>query len=431
MACILVVDDESAVRSIIGQFLEIKHHTVLEAGDGAEALRVCAGQHVDLVVSDIDMPGTDGFELLATLKRQAPDLPVLIVTGKPSVQAAVTCFKTGAVDFLTKPLDFARLLEIVGKTLNLAHEGTLSRQPPAAAKVRQLAGYQIERSLGSGTFGVVFLAYRETAGQREYCALKVLRSGQAGEHPSPEVTARFLREAEAAARVEHPNVVKIHNYGWAEEEGIPYIAMEFIAGRSLKEHIEQHTQWDLPQRVELVRQLAGALGAIHDAKLCHRDIKSQNVLVTEQLQAKLTDFGVVKLPESQLTMSGRLIGTPSYMAPEAFLSPNVDARADLYSLGVVAYELLLGRLPYVGDTAAQLAVMVRQRRPPEPRQLAPDFPKSLQYILARLLKKAPEERYRSAAELLADLDAHCAGTSLPGMGLFSIFRTEVLTRDWA
>jgi serine/threonine protein kinase/CheY-like chemotaxis protein len=433
MPKIMVVDDEEQVRVVIREHLLMRDFAVVEAGDGLEALELLAAGGVDLVITDINMPRADGFYLLAQAKINFPTLPIIIMTGRPSIQAAVQCVKTGAVDFLTKPLDFAKLAELITSTLARLKSGEdLIKSPPASQKIRTIAGYNIVRTIGTGTYGMVFQAKRKVNGLDETVALKILRGGEFGSKPTDEALKRFEREATCAATISHPNVVRIVGHGWADEEEIPYLAMEFVEGSTLKDLIiAGHSKWDYHTKAKMVRQLAAAVNAIHLSDLCHRDIKSQNVMVTPDLTCKITDFGIVKQPDSQLTMPDRLVGTPAYMAPEAFFSANTDARADLFSLGVVAYELFCGCLPFAGETVTALMMSVTKHRPPDPRGFDPDFPKALQFILARLLKKSPDERYPTANALISDLDEYLAGTWEPRVGLLSIFRTVNLARDWA
>ena len=147
---------------------------------------------------------------------------------------------------------------------------------------------------------------------------------------------RFMNEAKAVSAVMHPNIVSIVEYGVCESEKIPFIAMEYARGKSLKEYIIDEDEFTTVQKALILRQIADALSAIHERKICHRDIKPANIMVDQALTVKLTDFGIAHLPDSDLTMTANIIGTPTYMSPEAFISAKVDERSDIFSLGIVA-----------------------------------------------------------------------------------------------
>jgi serine/threonine-protein kinase len=198
--------------------------------------------------------------------------------------------------------------------------------------------------------------------------------------------------------VRHPNVVQILDYGTTPERHVPFVAMEYVAGQALDFFI-RHDVLTLPQRVRLLAQLAEALAAVHQAGICHRDIKPANVLVTEELLPKLSDFGIARLPNSELTRSGQVMGSPAYMAPEAFISPRIDARADLFSFGIVAYEVLHGQRLFRGDTLLDLMHQITAPEPFPPERLHPDLSLPLAAILLRCLARRPEDRFASAQDL--------------------------------
>jgi serine/threonine-protein kinase len=200
--------------------------------------------------------------------------------------------------------------------------------------------------------------------------------------------------------VNHPNVVRILDYGTAEAEQNPYIVMEYLKGRSLRFLI---ARGDVPlaNRLRILAQVADALTAIHAAHICHRDIKPSNILVDEHLVAKLTDFGVARLPESDLTLTTSFVGSPAYMAPEAYVSARVDHRADLFSLGVVSYEFLVGTKPFTGENLPQMMNAIRHQAPPLPHSLVPRFPPDLERLLMAMLEKDPRQRPQAAETVAA------------------------------
>lgn len=410
---ILVVDDEAGIRMILKDFLESLDLEVLEAIDGNAATTVCEEQDLDLVITDIHMPGKSGMDLLRDLHESQPELPVLIITGQPSVQAAVECIRTGALDFITKPFDLVQIGERVQEALadrhRLAEDTRAGDVVPGNAPSTSSSpkGYKVVRPIGQGNMGTVYLARHDPEDGQEY-AMKVLRSTDMGEAQRQSVLERFRREAEAARMVDHPNVVKIYDYGHHEEEQSPFIVMELLKGKSLKFLISRG-ELKKRQKLSILRQVGDALGAIHDVGVCHRDVKPSNILVNEQLEVKLTDFGIARLPESELTMTTSFVGSPAYMSPEAFVSAKVDYRADLFGFGIMCYELLLGRKPFQGENLPQIMNAIRNQEPPRPESLKPDLDPRLIAMLDNLLQKDPLARYehiRQAVDILsAVLDA--------------------------
>ena len=267
---------------------------------------------------------------------------------------------------------------------------------------RNFAHYFVEAKLGVGGMGEVYLARDLTLGRK--VALKLLDSVLAGDASS---RARFLREARLAASLDHPNICTIHEVG--EAEGRPFIAMQYIEGQTLKKVIGGQ-----PLRIDsvlsLTQQVAEALAAAHARGIVHRDIKSNNIIVTQQGQAKVLDFGIAKLLEKdgnaagvEVTVTGQLVGTPSSMSPEQARGTRVDARTDVWSLGVVLYEMITGHTPFPGETANDVIALVLQGEPPPLSHYVPEGADALQTIVTKALRKDPNERYQTVEEMIADL----------------------------
>ncbi len=221
---------------------------------------------------------------------------------------------------------------------------------------------------------------------------------------------RFRQEAVAAARLAHPGIVAI--YDTCSEDGTEAIVMELVPGQTLRQRLDDPTPIDPWQAAGLAAQVAEALDAAHRAGLVHRDVKPANVLLAGDGRVKVADFGIAKAVEdADLTQPGLMIGTAKYVAPEQVEGKPVDARTDIYSLGVVLYEMLCGRAPFEADSEAATALARLQRDPLRPRQVRPGVPKVLEEILARAMARAPEHRYESAADLRAALLAAGAAPS--------------------
>jgi serine/threonine-protein kinase len=184
------------------------------------------------------------------------------------------------------------------------------------------------------------------------------------------------------------------------------------------------------QKALILRQIADALSAIHERKICHRDIKPANIMVDQALTVKLTDFGIAHLPDSDLTMTANILGTPTYMSPEAFISAKVDERSDIFSLGTVAYEFLLGRKPFQSDNIRALARVIQFSKPQAPCKINPNFPRKLQQILAKMLKKDPANRYRSATEVVTEIDEYLLSATNGAGSVLQRLISRFSVSDW-
>jgi hypothetical protein len=258
--------------------------------------------------------------------------------------------------------------------------------------------YDVGRGLGSGGMGEVFLARDRVLGRD--VALKVLRRQYAGDS---EFAERFLREARSAASLSHPNIVQVYDRG-ETQDGASYIAMEYVPGGTLKEKISREGPLAAPEAAALGAQVAEALGAAHDRGMVHRDIKPQNVLLTEKGAAKVADFGIARAGSSvTISKTGSVMGTAGYMSPEQALGEPATPKSDLYSLGVVLYEALTGELPFTADNpiAVSMKHVTEPLRPP--RELDATIPEGMNALVTKLMAKDPEGRYASADELSDDL----------------------------
>jgi len=265
---------------------------------------------------------------------------------------------------------------------------------------QSLGRYHILEQLGEGGMATVYKAY-DTRLERDV-ALKIIRRGAFPPDMLDQILARFIREAKSLARLSHPNIVKVHDFG--DYEGEPYLVMEYLHGGTLKGRMGRPIPWQ--DALGILLPVARGLAYAHARGIIHRDVKPANILISEDGQPMLTDFGIAKLLENEegrtLTGSGVGIGTPEYMAPEQGIGHGVDARVDIYSLGIVLYELLTGRKPYTADTP--MAVVLKQISDPLPRptQFVPDLPEAVEHLLVKALAKDPADRYE-------DMNAFCKG----------------------
>jgi serine/threonine protein kinase len=269
---------------------------------------------------------------------------------------------------------------------------------------RTIGNYQIMEELGRGGMAVVYRAYQQSLNR--YVAIKVLPPQFAFDQ---EFVERFQREAKAAAGLRHPNIVVIHDVG--QEEGIYYIVMEYLEGRTLKQVIEQGGPLPPKQVGRILEQVAAALDYAHKRGFIHRDVKPANIFVGEGDRVTLTDFGIAKAgAETQhLTRTGMLMGTPEYMSPEQAAGGMVDHRTDLYALGVVLYQMLVGRVPFRGTTPHAVLHAVIYEPPPPPRQINPNLPPVIEAVIMKAVAKRPEQRFQRGAEMVAALRTALAG----------------------
>jgi serine/threonine protein kinase len=264
--------------------------------------------------------------------------------------------------------------------------------------------YRLVRPLGSGGMADVFLAHDSILDRN--VALKVMSTRYASDD---EFVERFKREAQSAAALSHPNIVSIFDRG-ASEDGTYYIAMEYLPGGTLKDRIMRKGALPARTAAAVALQIAEALQAAHERGVIHRDIKPHNILITESGDVKVTDFGIARAASSStMTRTGSILGTAHYISPEQAMGEHVGPSSDLYSLGVVLYEMLTGELPYDADTPLGIAMKHVNGHLRQPKEVNPSVPAGINAITCRLLAKDPEDRYASDAELIEDLERVATG----------------------
>ncbi len=270
-----------------------------------------------------------------------------------------------------------------------------------------LGRYQVEKELGKGAMGVVYLG-RDPKINRVVAIKTMALSQEFDEEELADVKERFFREAETAGRLNHPHIVTIFDAG--EEHDLAYIAMEFLKGRDLVPQTKPGHLLPLPKVMDIVARVAEALAYAHGNNVVHRDVKPANIMYEgESDQVKVTDFGIARITDSSRTKTGMVLGTPSYMSPEQLAGKKIDGRSDLFSLGVMLFQMVCGKLPFEGDSMAQLMFRIANEQHPDIRDLRPDVPDCLSAIIDRALAKDADARYQSGNDMAADLRA-CTGT---------------------
>ena len=266
--------------------------------------------------------------------------------------------------------------------------------------MEKIGKYKIIGELGKGAMGIVYKGVDPDINRE--VAIKLIRFDMVSEDAEKEDAARrFIREAQSAGNLEHPNIVTIYEVG--REDNQTFIVMQCVDGESLKQAISAGKKFSPVEVVDLMTCLCDALELAHQNKIVHRDIKPGNILLDKQGRPYLVDFGVARMEMSTMTQSGTIVGTPSYMSPEQIQGIRVDARADIFSLGVIIYEMLTGKRPFEGDHITTIVYKIMNEEPTNIREMKRDLPEGFEQVIKKALEKDANKRYQSCKELAADL----------------------------
>jgi eukaryotic-like serine/threonine-protein kinase len=300
--------------------------------------------------------------------------------------------------------------------------------------VNKLGKYQIRRTLGKGAMGIVYEGFDPVI--ERTVAIKTILPSQLNGAEFVGVMARFKREAQAAGRLNHPGIVAIYDYGeevaqdvgeedatmmapkaGAPQERVAYIAMEFIKGRELRDFFEKGERFPMPEVVRIMSEMLDALDHAHSQGVVHRDMKPANLILLENGRVKVADFGIARVEASELTQTGTVLGTPSYMSPEQFMGHPVDGRSDLFSCGVILYQLLTGEKPFTGESTTTIMYKVLREEPVPPSQLNLSLAPALDAVMKKALAKNPAERFQSGHEFAQALQAAVAAPNAVPVGV--------------
>ncbi len=397
---ILVVDDEENFRSLMEACLSGSYDVAL-ADSASEAESFLHIRNFDIALIDVNMPGTGGKELFTKCSEAYPDMPIILMSGKPLFDDAVETVKQGAFDYLAKPFDMKTLSGKIEGAIKAAEEksrrGEDARIMSPELLVRKK--FRIISSLGAGNAGIVLLVEKD--GGR--FAMKILRfHGDASTRMNR--ARRFLREGKILMGMDHPNVIKVFKYGLLDDKEIPYMLMEYIEGENLADY-QVRNIIPMPDKCRTLRDIASGLAHIHSNGIIHRDVKPQNIICCHGGLVKITDFGIAKDKNSMLTMTSDVMGTPSYMAPESFSScKQIDHRADIFSLGSLSYEFLTGARPFEADTVFGVMEMVKNHHPPRPSSLRKEISPWMDELVMWMLEKEADARPGDCAEIVAFIE---------------------------
>jgi CheY-like chemotaxis protein len=443
LATVLIVDDTPANLTLLSGMLLERGYVVKVATHGKRALAIAAASQPDLVMLDITMPEMDGYEVCRQLKArpETRDVPVLFLSALDEVGDKLQAFRAGGVDYVTKPFQVEEVLARVETQVRLSklqralerRERELQRQNTELARRnaellaaqrrtdlvfatladvlpgRTLDGkYKLERRIGEGGFGAVFKG-KHIALDRDV-AIKIFRPSRGND--SPQGLERFRREGATACRLDHPNVVQVLDSA-ISDEGIAYLVMELLEGRSLSEELKACARLPVRRALDLAIPVCEVLAAAAARGMVHRDIKPANVFLHRGHEGeivKVVDFGIAKLlgelPDGiseEVTRSGVVVGSPSYMAPERMLSGEYDDRADVYSLGVVLYQTITGHLPFEGSSGNFTALALRtvSEDPPALRSWVPEVPRAVESQVLNAMDKRVDSRPHAAQLAIA------------------------------
>ncbi len=387
---ILVIDDSAEYRALVGHHItshwpaaKVLEFDSLSSGRLPEGF---SGAGNDLIILGHPAAELDSLEWLRQFSK-IPQFPPVMVMGTGEERHIIEAIRLGAAEYLSKGrLNHANLIELVSAVL-----GTENKSPQRFqdSELPTLKGYTIESLISRNDVSAVYLGREEAMGRQT--VLKLLR--QMPDSGSEVAFDRFLREYELIAKLDHPNIVAIYDLGVADDHA--YIAMEYCGEGTLKRRITAGL--DEVTACRYIGQMAEALGELHRVGIMHRDLKPTNVMFRADGSLVLIDFGLAREAQllSEITGTGEIFGTPYYMSPEQGHGAAVDQRSDIYSLGIIFFEMLTGKKPYEADTA--MAMIIQHRQAPIPR--LPNALAKYQALIDRMLAKDPHARFQSASEV--------------------------------
>ncbi len=409
---ILVVDDEPGILRVVKQTLAGIGFDVVAVEGGSRAMELLQEQHFDLVITDLFMPEVSGEDLLETIRQARLDTDVMVMSGAGSIALAVETMKHGARTFLEKPFKTETLRKEVRAVFNArANQATMLATPRVPSErpsmPHQLSGqrllgrYELRRQIGEGGMGRVYEAFDPNL-QRSV-AIKVMLPERDGALRG-EYADRFKREAWVAGQLVHPHIAAVYDCGVAPGGDYDYLVMEMAKGGSLRSLLDREGRLPVPRTLDIAYQTACALQHAHQHQIVHRDVKPENILFGEGDVVKLVDFGIAKIPTSNLT-GDRLVGSPAYLAPELVHGRNVDYRSDQFALGTVMIEMLSGESPFGGGTLFETLHRLAQDGAPKLRDLGVTTDEQVETLVARLQHKDPGQRFNDEQELVQTLYA--------------------------
>ena len=419
-ARILVIDSDSAARNLLALRLTNEGYDADVAADGRAALEMIRRDPPALIITETVLSGLDGFALLDTLRHEGRHIPLVFLSTRNDPVSINKGLLLGASDFLVKPINteilLTKLQRLLGHTIaatELSARLTLSDVSQYGAPGQQLVSYdelapgvailgrfRLLEDLGEGGMGKVFRARDERLD--EDVVVKIMKESLTGD---PKTLEHFKREIRLARRISHPSVVRIFDF-W-EAGPLKFVTMEYLQGVDLSSEIKRRGAFPIPVAVRLASEFFEGLAAAHDIGIVHRDIKPHNVLLLTSGRLKVLDFGIAQGldpsgPDAG-TITTTVIGTPDYMSPEQLLGQRVDVRTDLYSAGIMLYEVLTGRLPFHSEDRTERITARLHRPPAPPSTFNASITPPLDAFIMKLLATSREQRQPSARAVIEEL----------------------------
>jgi serine/threonine protein kinase len=421
MAKILMVDDDFEQLATAKQWLTLESHSVETASTGMKGWEMMQNSEFELVILDWDLPDINGIDVLKRFRASGGTTPVLMLTGRTSVDSKAEGLDCGADDYLTKPYHMKELTARIRAALRKNEFQPKSLKPLGSGneevlKTADLIGtvlaskFEFLSVIGQGGVGIVLKA--KNPHLDKFVAVKMILRTEMKE----ETVARFEQEARLISRLDHSNIATVYDFGVTERRQ-PYMVMEFVEGRCLFDVLQDEDHLAVEQALEIVMQVCDGMSHAHGMGIVHRDLKPSNIILKDvvgsQPVAKILDFGCAKLrsidaPQKAqaLTQVGELVGSPPYMSPEQVHGQQLDERSDIYSLGCLLHEAVTGYVPHLGQDPIDTMIKHTQDDVLPLKRTRPDlsFPDELDRVLAKMLSKVPERRQQSMREVRAELE---------------------------
>ncbi|NIO48884.1 MAG: protein kinase [Candidatus Aminicenantes bacterium] len=411
MKKILIVEDDKALLETFKSFLETENFNVLPSCDGEVGFRLACQEKVDLILLDFTLPSLSGLEICKKLREKGIMTPIIMLTGEKKKEIdKVLGLELGADDYLIKPLGtkelLARIKAVLRRTKAEAAEveesyyKTQTLQTPISRLTRgtTIGGrYEVIEQLGKGGMGKVYRVLDNKVG--EEVALKLLNPEIAADE---KIIERFRNELKFARKISQRNVCRMYDLN--EDEGTQFITMEYVPGEDLKSTIRRMGQLSVGKAISIAKQVCEGLSEAHEFGVVHRDLKPQNIMIDKKGNVRIMDFGIARSLEVKgITGTGMMIGTPEYMSPEQAQGKDIDLRSDIYSLGIILYEMVTGKVPFEGDTPLSIVLKHQAEKPRNPKEVNDQIPEDLSRVILNCMEKDKEKRYQLAEEVLSEL----------------------------
>lgn len=405
-AKILIVEQDPGLCAMLAAMLRNSGYRVDTAENVCATMDKLENVKYEVLVLDAEHPEFSKADVLDQIKNY-PTMEVVLLTNHPTMDQAIEFVRNGAFDYIGKPFATERFIKSLYAAVARQRKEYRRRLNHAVFGDCQydfediLQDYTLLKVLGNGSSGAVFLVRLPN---NELRAIKILRRASTENH-FQNLSARFLREAKILSSLSHPHIIKIFEYGIHPVAKLPYMIMEYVDGGTVYDFLK--TFPDLNEKLRIIEEVADALATVHAKGVLHRDVKPPNILMDENGSTRLTDFGVAHIEDSSLTIENELVGSPAYFAPEACVKGGLtDERSDIFSLGVLAYELLVGHRPFYGETVSQIMKAITSEKPIPPRRLNPEIPPEVETILGKMLAKNKTTRYQKAADIVNSIGAY-------------------------